>query len=95
MAAQVAADAALARSLAEQDAQAARIDDANVRRREWEAYENMRQMPYYYGSWRGPTYRPVVVYKDRDQCMDIWIVSCILFWVIALFVTLIIVAIYT
>lgn len=92
---QVSADYALARALAEQEAQAARIEHATSRRREWEAYEQMRQVPLYYGTWRSPGYRPVLVYKDRDHCMDVWILVCIVFWIVALFITLIIVAIYT
>ena len=68
---QVTADAALARALADQEGRAARIEEADSRRREWDAFHYSRQYPYYYGTWRNPGYRPVMVYRERDQCTGI------------------------
>ena len=91
--AQVDADASLARTLAEQEAARSRIYEAERRAGEWENYYSTRLYPYYYGSWR-PAYRPVVVYR-HDSTWDICFVSCFFFWIIALFITIILVVYYT
>lgn len=92
---QVDADAALARSLAEQEASQQRIYEAERRRQEWDGYAQMRIYPYYYGAWNRPGYRPVVVYRDSDPCTSIWFVSCLFFWIAILFITVILVVYYS
>ena len=96
--AQLDADAALARSLADQEAVRARTYEAERRRSEWDAYSrgDVRLYPYYYGSWQSRPYaRPVVVYRDNDPCNSLLFVSCMFFWLIALFITIILVVYYT
>ena len=87
---QTESDALLARVLAEQEVSRVRAAEADARRRSWEQYETDRH--YRYGAWR--PYSPVVVYK-HDPCLDYWFMGCFFFWIIALFVVIIVLAVYT
>lgn len=72
---QTAQDAALARALAEAEAaeERQRVAQAAAAREAHYARDNYyRHQPYYYGTWRQPPPRPVVVYRD-DPCTAIWV----------------------
>lgn len=94
---QVRRDAALARSIAEMESAEIRaqadINRSIARERAWDAYY-ARQYPYYYGTWRAPPARPVVVYRD-DPCMSYWFLFCFFFWLIILFVGIILLIYFT
>ena len=85
-------DARLARTIADMEHQQEQARLEAQRRARIDDHYNRYQYPYYYGTWRGPVYRPAVVYRD-DACFNIWVLSCVLFWFLA-FIVLIILLVY-
>ena len=72
---QIAQDASLARALAEAEESERRQREAAAAAARDSLYARdyyYRQNPYYYGTWRAPPPRPVVVYRD-DPCTAIWV----------------------
>jgi hypothetical protein len=66
-----AGDEAMARELAAQEVSSARAREMAANARAWDAYYS-RQYPYYYGTWRAPPPRPVIVYHEEDPFLSLW-----------------------
>lgn len=72
-------DSLIAREVAEAELEAQRMRAAQAAAGQPYGYDS--QEPYYYGVWRAPPGRPVIVYRE-DPAITLWACWCFLFWML-------------